>query len=325
MDKNKRNLIIILGSLLLIITGVVIYLFFFAPEKKTYIKEPISQTSLYSTEQDITLKESFDASEKPLYAISNKTAVENINEMISTLKLTVKESTKEDGGFYTWSGNDWNFFYDLTTNQLIFSISDGVDIGVVELNEYAFSGFVKTYFSQDWEYEIFETEKRSDGATVSYAKRKIGEDIIETKIQNKYTDYLGFKNGKIVYGKILLTQFDDLSLYAQLIDSGELNRLINVKGYPKEIFVDYSVLQSTVLQKVDYLGPSFEELTETVDNCVSNNVEIVYLYRSFDETYLTPVYKIDAQCTVEYEDESHSVPATVYVNAIDPEYVSMPE
>jgi hypothetical protein len=185
---------------------------------------------------------------------------------------------------------------------------------------------VNKYFSKDWKYTVFETEKRSGGEVVSYAKRKINtDDVVESKIFNKYTDYLALKDGKIIYGKILLTDFEETELDAPLIDSTKLNELINIKGYPKEVFADYSVLQSSVLKDVDYLSDEFEELADTLSNCVSSSNSVVYLYKSFSQTYLTPIYKIDMQCTVEYNSQQYSIPAVAYVNAINPEYISIPE
>lgn len=326
MEKKKRNIII---ALAIVLIGVLIaFVFSLINSNKTtkrYPEEIIEQQSISTSKQEIELKETFEGTEREIYATSNATQLENIQTMITDLNLNIKEESSEEGAYYIWTGDNWSFMYELDQNYLIFNIEEGIETGKAALNSNSFSNFVNKYFSLEFEYTVFESAKRENGETISYAKRKIGEDNLETKLHNKYTDYLALKDGKIVYGKILLTQFKETDILTPLITSESLKEIINLDGYPKEVYPDFSVLQSNVLQEIDYKEEAFEEVAESLKECQSSSMEIVYLYRSMEDIYLTPVYKILTECIVEHENDEFSIPATMYVNAIDPQYVSIPE
>mgnify|MGYP000846761436 FL=1 len=195
MEKKKRNILIILSILLILITAFVIYLLIFKKEEKNYPKEPISQETIYPSSEKIEFKETFSETDKLIYALSKKTQLENVKKMIESLNLDIKIKDSKEAEYYNWSGNGWSFIYDLSSNYLIFNIEKGLEVGEVELNKNSFSNFVSKYFSKNWKYTVFETEKRPGGEVVSYAKRKIStDDVVESKIFNKYTDYLDRKS-----------------------------------------------------------------------------------------------------------------------------------
>ena len=87
----------------------------------------------------------------------------------------------------------------------------------------------------------------------------------------------------------------------------------------------FSFDRDSLLKEIDYLSEDLEEVLNTLKNCESTSSDLIYYYKSFDQEYLTPVYKLDALCEVSYNNETYSIPAIAYVNAIDPQYVYIPE
>jgi hypothetical protein len=98
---------------------------------------------------------------------------------------------------------------------------------------------------------------------------------------------------------------------------------VNQDNYPKESYV----YASQIIDKVDisYLDPRWEEIHESASNCISNNIELIYFYKSINQEFLYPSFKVSATCEVLFEEDSYFVPAIFYLNAIDLEYVKSNE
>jgi len=297
-------------------------------DKPKYPEQPIKQDSILQTEDQIDLGSTTidNQGEYLLWQISNQVKLEAVQNMIASLGSEFKLEDSQDGVFYKWTYEDDQFFYDITKNHILFQYTEGIQFDSVELTDTTFSTFVNKYFKENWKYKVFKNEKGTNGETIYYAKRILSEDIyVESREHNQQTDYLALKDGKIVYGKILLTKFTPTDIQLPLISQEQLNKYLNLKEYPKEIYPQYSALEDSLLSQIDYLSEEFEELAQTLANCKSTSSEVVYLYKSFDQELLTPVYKLEAQCELTYEEKQYSVPAIAYVNAIDPEYVYIPE
>jgi hypothetical protein len=324
---SKKNIII--GAIIIFFLLLSVLLFILLRNGGTkYPEQPIKQDSILQTEDEIDLGSTTidNQGEYFLWQISNQVKLEAVQDMVASLGTEFTLEDSQDGVFYKWSSDDDQIFYDITKNFLLFQYSEGIQFDSVELTDTTFSTFVNKYFKEDWKYKIFETEKGTNGETIYYAKRILSDDIyVESREHNQQTDYLALKDGKIVYGKILLTKFTTTDIQLPLISQEQLNTYLNLKEYPKEIYPQYSALEDSLLSQIDYLSDEFEELAETMANCKSTSSEVVYLYKSFDQELLTPVYKLDAQCELTYEEKQDSVPAIAYVNAIDPEYVYIPE
>ncbi len=324
--KNKNKIIILIIAVAII--GSALFFLFFNKEKTKYPEQPIEQKSLTTTDQDINLdKTDIDNDEDyPLWQISNSVKLSSVEKMIAGLSSEFKLIDSLEGEFYRWSNENDEIIYDLEKNYLIFSYAEGIPLDEVEITNNSFSNFVKKYFDQKWQYTVFKNEKEVNGETIYYAKRVLeNESEVEVREHNQQTDYLALKDGEIIYGKILLTNFIESEISVPLISNEDLNKYLNTADYPKEIYPQYGGIRESVLNEVDYLSEEFEELDKTLDNCKSTSSEVIYLYKSFDQQLLTPVYKLEVQCEVTYKEQQYSVPAIAYVNAVDPEYLYVPE
>jgi hypothetical protein len=228
-----------------------------------------------------------------------------------------------EGEYYYWSDDQGNYFqYSLLKNILTFSLNEGIDWEEVELSSNSFTIFVKRYFDRDWEYTFNSKQNYPDGLTLYYANRVLTNDVIlETTELYSETDYLSIKNGKIMSGRILLTGFLDTQQYLPVIELEDLSEYINSPQYPKSIYFNPGKIASALSIENEYLNDEILQLQQEITNCNAVSNKLVYLYQSFEQEFLTPVLRLDLECSVEYEDEIYSVPAVGYTNAVDPEYI----
>ena len=324
---NKRTKTILLISFSLLFVGVCVGIYFLLTiPPKTYPKDPVEQTSLYTTSQKINFdNKDLESTDYPLLEVSNTVILEDVGKFATQLDPKMKQTSSVVGKFYKWENKDNYVIYELEQNTVLFSLSNGITWNEADISSYTFKSFIKQYFGKDWEYKVSLNDKDYDGFTVYYANRLFKDLLIQTNEYNGETDYLAFKYGKIMHGKILVTEFVDTEKTLPLLNARSLQKYINLENYPKEIYPNYSTLGNTVLKEVNYLSDDFEKIPKTVNNCFGDSTEIVYLYKNFDQEYLTPVYKIDLQCQITYKETKYNIPAVGYVNAVDPKYISIPE
>jgi hypothetical protein len=325
MDKKKRTIwLVIIG---ISIIGLLVALYFVLREQNNpYVKDPISQNSLSFENKKIVLNNiEVEESDGVLYEVSSKVILDKVETFVQRVDSKLQQIKKEEGSYYEWANGTSYVIYDLVDNTVSFNIEKGITWDEVNITEYSFAQFAKEYFDKDWTYTISTSEKMSDGGTVSYASRKVGDFKVATILKNQSTDYLVIKNGKITYGKFLVTEFIEAEKKVPLISATDLKIYINASGYPKEIHPEFGTIQTTILTEIDYKGDEFESVVKTLANCKSTSLNIVYLYKSLDQGNLTPVYKLDLQCELTYKDVVYTIPAIGYVNAINPEYVSTKE
>lgn len=327
----KNKILILIGALfILVIIGVLLLIFFKKKDKEGYPEEPIVQSSLGQMEgYNIELRGMADleTQEYKLYALSNKTSLEIIKTVVADIDRNLKLTDETEGEYYYWSNDQGDYFqYSLLINTLTFSLSDGIPWTENELTSYSFSNFIQQYFDKDWEYMVTDQLAYGNSGIIYYANRVIsGEIPVETSSLYNETDYLKLKDGKITAGKILLTEFADMEISAPVVTSEQLKNYINIAKYPKSIYFNQGEIASTLSLEEEYLNPEILEIQEEISDCRSVNSEIVYLYTSFSQDILTPVFRLDLECSLQYEEEEYYVSGLAYVNAIDPEYIATQE
>jgi len=324
---NKKN-ILILVIIIVVVIVISLVIYFFTKGENKYPDQPIEQKSLTSSDLNIGVNKFVEPKDSKyfLWTVSNSVKLNSVQKMVQSLSSNFELVDSEEGVYYNWKNGTDEILYDTLKNYLLFNHSEGILMDEAEINANVFSKFVKNFFDVDWQYNVFKNEKGSNGETIYYAKRILEENInIEVREHNQQTDYLAMKNGKIIYGKLLLTEFEKTDIQLPLITSQQLIQYINADEYPKEIYPQLNALRDSLLKEIDYLSEDLEEVLNTLKNCESTSSDLIYYYKSFDQKYLTPVYKLDALCEVSYEDEVYSIPAIAYVNAIDPQYVYIPE
>jgi len=325
MNRKTKTILIISFSLLFVGICVGVYFLLTIPPK-TYPKEPVEQTSLYSTVQKINFEnKDLDSTDYPLLGVSNTVALKDVETFALQLDPKMKQTANVAGKFYKWENKESYVIYELEQNTVLFSLSNGINWNEADISDYTFKSFLKQYYGKDWEYKIALNTKDYDGFTVYYANRIFNNYIIKTNEYNGETDFLAFKNGEIMHGKILVTEFFNTEKTLPLLDAKNLKKYINLESYPKEIYPNYSALANSVLKQVSYLSEEFEKIAKSVSNCSGDTIEVVYLYKNFKQEWLTPVYKVDLQCEITYKDTRYTIPAIGYVNAVDPKYISIPE
>lgn len=322
--KGKSKILMIIGIVLLVL-GIVTILIV-TNKKSKYPDQPISQTSLGTSNEDISFSISgLDLSESALLGVSNEVMVDKVKDFVNSINPLLKEEIKEEGEYYKWSYGDDYVSYELIQNILEFSYPLGIPWDEEEISGDSFSRFVKKYFNKDWEYELSLSEEDKDNQITYYVKRNFNGNLIETTDYHNQTDTLIFKNGGIIYGRILLTEFFNSNVKLPLLSEEKLKTYINVKNYPKEIYPDFSSLQGSVIGNVDYLSKEFEELSNTLGDCKGTSVSVIYLYKRLNQEALMPVYKMELMCDVSYLEQKYSIPAIGYINAVEPEYVLVSE
>lgn len=327
-DKNKKKIILgLLILLFIVMLGVFLALLFNPNSRKNYPDEPVVQNTL-GVGQDTSIElrgvEDHPTGEYEIWEILPETQKDEIEAMISKLGLNLRLSQEKEGEYYYWSNSDGSYFqYSLLKNTLTFSLQDGISWNEVELTADSFSTFMSTYLDKIWEYEFKTKQVYPDGTVFYYVNRLLPNNLpIETTEFYSETDNLALKDGEIVSGMLLLTEFQDTEKYVPLLELRELSSIVNLPEYPKSIYFNPGRIASILSIEDEYLNEKVFELQEEVDNCNAIKSNVVYLYNTFEQETLTPVFKLELECTVEYEGTEYFVPGTAYVNAIEPEYIS---
>jgi hypothetical protein len=328
MKKHNKIIILIVVITLVVIIGTVLYLKLSSEKNNKYPEKPITQ-SVLGMEEDYTINlegiENYTTTDYKYWEISQKISKEDIEQMIADINPEIELTDMIEGEYYYWSDDSGNYFqYSLLKNILTFSLKEGIQWEEMELSQDSFTIFVKRYFNKNWEYKFNSKKNYPDNLTLYYANRLLPNGlIIETTELYKETDYLSMKDGKIFSGRILLTEFVDSQKYVPILDLQNLSEYINSPKYPKSIYFNPGKIASALSIENEYLNEEISEIREEITNCNAVQNQTVYLYQSFEQKLLTPVFRLDLECSVEYENETYSVPGTAYVNAINPEYVTI--
>lgn len=324
--KNKKGILILIIFIILFTVIGLILLFSNRRKGTKTLNEPIKQEVLNtaSNKKVVVKVEGVRSKEQVfnLWKVSNKVKLEDVRNIANGLGL--KQGISEEASFYNWGSGNKKINYNVITNTL-FILGDNILTldSLNDVNASTFSDLVKKYFNYEWDYDMFYSDKLKSGETVYYARRYLFQDIrIEIDSHNQQTDYIAVKDGKILYAKLLLTEFVDSNILLPIISHGELANYINQPKYPKSIYIKRDIFNNDpVFESMEYIPSEYEAFNNSVNDCKSDNISLVYLYKNMNQGNLTPVYKIESVCSATYKNKSYSVPAVVYTNAINPNYV----
>jgi len=320
--KNKK--VLIMGGVVIVVFAIVLVFLFSHKKEKEFLITPIQQTSLSSSKKEISLK-SLDEWVKDkdffLWKIENNVQLEKVKEIANSSGLELNFSS--ESYFYEWRKDEKFIKYNLSTNTLIASGDDIFVLDSLELETSSiFSLLVQKYFGFDWEYEVFNVVKAEDGITKYYAKRYVGDNLVEKDLWDNQTDNLVIRDGKIISVNLLLSQFTNTNKITPLISQKELKTFINQRNYPKTDSFDFGVIiDEPNYEEMMYDSKEWEKINKSIRDCKADKISVVYLYKDMAQEYLTPVYKIEAQCTMTYRKKDYFIPSTWYVNAINPELI----
>ncbi|HNR53485.1 MAG TPA: hypothetical protein PKI16_03360, partial [Candidatus Dojkabacteria bacterium] len=123
MNKKTKTILIISFSLLFVGVCVGVYFLLTIPPK-TYPKDPIEQTSLYTTSQEINFySEDLESKDYPLYGVSSEVMLKEVEAFVSTIAPQLKKISNDEGAYYEWGFKEDSVTYNLTQNALMFSFA----------------------------------------------------------------------------------------------------------------------------------------------------------------------------------------------------------
>jgi len=316
--KNKKTiLILVAGSVIL---GLFLFLLLRNNDKEV-LSEPVIQGSIPSSKQTVKISLGGVPLQKTKYevfSISPLLKLGKIKELAQSNGL--EEKISDGNNYYLWERDGNIISYDAIANKVTIS---GMNILFLnQIDDNIFTNLAKKYFDEDWEYEVFSKTEKSD-STEYLAYRKLNTSAhIESRENRNQTDRVVVENGRITVAVLTVSSFSSTGEYVPLLDRKGLNSYINQSEYLKEIIPSYDMLNSVM--EMDYLE-SYEDIAKTLSNCVAEEISVVYYYKNLKQGALTPVYKVSALCDVIYEKNTYQIPAVVYTNAIEPNYILLDE
>lgn len=321
--KNKKQIIII--SLVILFLGIGIFLFIYLKNKgnrQKLLEKPIPQKSLIGTNEKITVEIKNTDSEKqkyPIYSIKKDIKLQQVQKLAKHSGFKPIRTSNE--GYYFWTRENDIISYSTVSNILTVSGKDILRISNEEsIGASTFTNIAKEYFGESWEYGLFEEKKFSDGMNEYRVSRKLGSDLyVQMREGLNETDKIQVYNGRVLYARLMLSNFVQTNEYARLIPKDLLGEYIKRSGYPKEIMPDTSILPTEL--EVDAYSSEYIKATENMTDCISDRVDVIYYYKYIDQDLLTPVYKVSARCDANYKDKKYQIPVTIFTNAIEPKYV----
>lgn len=322
MRINKYIKILI--AVLIVILVFVLIIFFNKDKNSTnYPEDPLTFNSLGTSNLSLDISEASDIVEKdlPVYYVNSESQKERIEEMIRRMSISITGEAESESFQIEWE-DDLNYFsYNTITNVLVFKISEAINL---DEEESVFSEFFMKYFEEDYQFVVLKKETLSEGRINYYANRLLDEVPIGLGYGYDYTDILKFDSkGNLKEGKVFLGNISRTNEIVPTLSKENLSKYVNIEMYPKESYVDTSLLMEVL--DLHYLDPTLQEIGESASDCKTAELDLMYLFKSNNQGYLFPVYKTVANCNVEYEDEIYSVPATFYINAVDPQYLTYSE
>lgn len=293
--------------------------------KNQYVTEPIPQNAISTSNKNVSLKNLakwVENEENYLWEVKNDIQLEKVTQIAEDNGLKLIRS--DEGTVYHWTKSPKQIVYNLSANILTVTGSDLLLIDdLTNVNSQTFSELFKKYFGLDFLFEVFHNEQRDSGETVYYAKRYIDESgMIEIGSFMNQTDYIAVEGGKIVYAKLLLAEFMNTNKILPLISRAQLEEFVNQIDYPKDFYPKMDVLNGDpIFEAIEYVDSEYKKLLNSINNCQSEEIQVVYLYKNMSQKYLTPVFKLNVLCSAEYKEKQYSILGVMYVNAIEPSLI----
>lgn len=321
IQGSKKTALIVLGIFIGILVVVLAFVLLSGMKKK-YPEDPVKMKNLGSSNQQVEISSldiQIEEKDLPLYSVQPKIHINQVEEMIDRMGLSLQRKDIVKDSYIEWSDGENTFVYDSVLDSVSFQLTRRISL---ERGEDSFSTAFKRYFDLEYQFKLVRERKNLDGGITYYGSRLLDNMPMQYGANYEYTDILSFNTqGNLESGKLLLAEIEKYDFYIPLINKKELNEYINTRGYPKEHYIDTSVLADIL--DLDYLDDEWSRIENTLDDCRARTLETVFLYKTSNQGYLLPVFKILSNCKVVASGSEYTVPATFYVNAVDPRYVSL--
>ncbi len=322
MIKIKKKTLLIVSLLIVVVILTLISIFLLKKNSEAkYPTQPVKFTSLSQSKMDIDIEKlnNLEVKDIPLFSNEPSSGENLVKEIISQMGISFLDKDIEGIDPKVWDNGKDVFRYYGVTDTLLFQLRNGIN---VEETDNILEEFFNRYLDVSYNFEIVEERTTPNGGVKIYGRRLVEEIPVEIGFGDEYSDYLEFnKSGYLIGGQILLTNFINENVYLPTISEKYLKEVINKDVYPKEVYLNTSVLTQSI--DLNYLDDAWGEIENSADNCKANEQEIVFIYKNTKQKYLIPIYKIFGECEVEYKEVVYSVPSSFYVLAADPEYIVM--
>jgi len=318
---KKRTLIIIVGVGIVMILAGIFFLLRKNKKENQYPEEIIEMDSIGTTDEEIVLDNEtiFSSGDYEYYKVEATNV--SIPTFMSNLGIKlIREETGIDN-VKRWVKGTSYVSYDLTNNYLQFEFNTPIP---------STSDLTSSRGISDWIYENLKLNLackidnilQSDSSQYVYANILLEDTIIDFKGRDDKFSLFFILNpqGDIKGGGILLLNIIKEKYVLPLVDYSYLQSVINEEIYPKEVFPDFGSISDTL--ELSYMSDDWEDIEESLNNCRVTEGEMVYYYSNNEQEYLLPAYKLESFCEITYQEELYTVPATIYTNAVSPEYIS---
>ena len=322
MEKKQKLIIGIVGGCLVIIVTLMISVLTKKDKTDEYPSKTVSIESVKTDDTELNIKNGINVSNEKNYHYYKLSPVDtSIQTFMSKLGIDLKKQDVQSEYLSLWSTGESYVSFDSSNNYLQFSLEDPIAVRYDLTNNIGIEKWMKDIFEVDQKYEILESYDNGESQYI-YGNILLENIKVEFKGRDdKATILLILDNwGYLKGGSIVLFGTIEEEYSLPSIDIETLSSVINDAIYPKEVFPDVSGLYDSI--DLPYISQEWRDIENSADSCEIVDGEIVYLYSDSFQSYLLPVYKLDAFCEVYYEEESYSVPAIVYTNAVSPEYIS---
>ncbi|HBB64805.1 MAG: hypothetical protein UR34_C0002G0077 [candidate division WS6 bacterium GW2011_GWC1_33_20] len=313
ISVNKKVLLVVIIFLLLV------FLILILLPKNKYPKEPLVMRNLGNSTKEVDISSLLlQEQDIKILFVEPKVHISLVEEMINTMGLDLDRRDIKENSLIKWSGGGNEFTYDAITDSVSFNLTKEVNLlpGIE-----GFSQIFNQYLGIDYEFILEREEINTDEEHTYFASRVNDELPIQYGQYFGYSDKLSFdKEERLISGELLLAEITEYDMYIPTIKKSDLTKYINIESYPKEHYVDTSVLADTL--DLYYLDDAWEEIENSITNCKASQSELILLYKNSEQGYLLPVFKILSNCDVEYKSDMYSVPTTFYVNAVDTDYIA---
>lgn len=321
IQGSRKNAFYILIAFIIIIS-VVLLIVLNSLYAKQYPDEPIKMKNLGKSTQTIdisSLSKKIEQEDIPVYFVHPRLHISNVEEMIDKMGLSLKREDIVKDSYIQWSDGENSFTYDSVQDTVSFQLTRRISL---ERGVEAFKNVFQKYLGIKHDYVLIKERKNNDGGVTYYASRTLDGIPVQFGANYEYSEILKFnKEGVLESGQLLLAEFEKYDLYVPTITNDELKAYINAKDYPKEHYIDSSVLTETL--DLNYLDEAWGEIEDTLEECKAQDFENIFLYKNSNQGYLLPVVKISANCNVTSKATVYTVPVTFYVNGVSPDYVTL--
>ncbi len=335
---NKIGFLWLVSAVIIVLIFIfsIISLFFKPATPDALIDIPLQNypNQRITIQQSVISNFEFEEKELEVYSIVERNNADVVDRFLTKISKSLNRQNVSNIIILWTSATDFAQ-YDVSRDEMFFRFSEPLSLTEIPItivtNENAkqyLDEFVSKYLQLEYEYTNVKLTKVDSNFRIE-ANRSIEGYPLHVPGVDTYSDYLLVEpDGDIVEGRLRLINYTtDGVISIKPVHPTNLNRLISRTDYPKEVNQDFPDGLEKEQSERDAPGDIDENALKfpKVTNTVGKELSIVYFFATTDYKKLVPVYYIKGEGEILFETKTYVVPMTVYVNALDPERVYVPE